>query len=177
MKQYNRIYDDLFERRNYVLNIFKKDKKEIVLYAPVDGKSMALEEVPDKMFAGKMLGDGIAFTFDGNTVCAPTDGKITMIADTLHAFGMVAENGAEILIHIGMDTVNLQGKGFKKLVEPDSKVKKGMPIIELDRAFLAENGVNLTTPMIITNGDDYSFKVEAPKNEIRCGEDGVIFFR
>lgn len=155
---------------------FLKKEKEVILYAPVDGDSISLDTVPDKMFAEKMMGDGIAFSYVGNTVCAPCDGTVIMIADTLHAFGMKAENGAEILIHIGMDTVALGGKGFKKLVGVNKKVRKGTPIISFDRTELVKSGVDLTTPMIIINGDEYSFTISEPQNGLKGGEDEVIRF-
>lgn len=163
-------------RRDEMLGFLKKDKKGVILYAPVDGNSISLDTVPDKIFAEKMMGDGIAFSYDGNMVCSPCDGTVIMIADTLHAFGIKAENGAEIMIHIGMDTVALEGRGFKKLVDVNEKVKKGTPIIELDRTVLVKSGVDLTTPMILLNGDDYSFTVKEPINGLKSGEDEVIRF-
>lgn len=159
-----------------MIGFFKKEKKEVILYAPVDGDSISLDKVPDKMFAEKMMGDGIAFSYNCNTICSPCDGTVIMIADTFHAFGVKAENGAEILIHIGMDTVALEGKGFKKLVDVHNRVKKGTPIIELDRITLEKSGVDLTTPMIIINGNEYSFTIKEPKNGLKGGEDEVIRF-
>lgn len=157
-----------------MFKLFHKEKKPVELCTPVTGKSIAIETVPDKVFANKMMGDGVAFSFEGNQVCAPCDGKIVMIADTLHAFGMEAVNGAEILIHIGMDTVELNGKGFTKLVEADTKVKKGDPIIQLDRAVLKELGVELITPMVVTNGDDFKLQIEEVNKNVTVGEDIVI---
>ena len=164
------------KERRYLMLSFLKREKEIILYAPVDGESISLDAVEDKMFAEKMMGDGIAFSYNGNTVCAPCDGTIIMIASTLHAFGIKAENGAEILIHIGMDTVALEGKGFKKLVDVNKKVKKGTPIIALDRTVFTSMGMDMTTPMVITNGDEYSFTISDPKKGLKCGEDVVIRF-
>ena len=158
-----------------MFNFLKKDSK-VILYAPVDGKSIPIADVPDKIFAEKMMGDGIAFSYDGSIVYAPCDGTIIMIAETLHAFGIRAENGAEILIHIGMDTVSLEGKGFKKLVEIDRKVKRGTPIIRMDRKVLDEAGINLVTPMVITNGDEFSFEISEPCTCLACGKDGVVYF-
>lgn len=158
-----------------MFNFLKKDSK-VILYAPVDGNSIPITDVPDKIFAEKMMGDGIAFSYDSSIVCAPCDGTIIMIAETLHAFGIRAENGAEILIHIGMDTVSLEGKGFKKLVEIDRKVKRGTPIIRMDRKVLDEAGIDLVTPMVITNGEEFSFEISEPRICLTCGKDGVIHF-
>jgi glucose-specific phosphotransferase system IIA component len=159
-----------------MFDIFKK-KKDSDLYAPVIGETIALENVPDKMFADKLLGEGIGFKFDGNVVCAPCDGEITMIANTLHAFGITAANGAEILVHIGLDTVELKGQGFKVITEAGKKVKKGTPIIEIDRDLMKQNNVNLITPMIITNSDNFNFDIEKGDKHVIAGESMVIHFR
>lgn len=159
-----------------MFDMFKK-KKDNDLYAPVIGETIALENVPDKMFADKLMGEGIGFNFDGNIVCAPCDGKISMIANTLHAFGITAVNGAEILVHIGLDTVELKGQGFKALVGVEEKVKKGTPIIEIDRDFMKQNNVNLITPMIITNSDEFNFDIEKGDKHVIAGESMVIHFK
>lgn len=132
-----------------------KKEKKLKLYAPVNGTMISLADVPDKVFASEMMGKGVAFIYDDNLVCAPCDGKITLIPSTYHAFGMINAIGAEILVHIGLDTVNLKGRGFKALIEQGSKVKKGTPIIEIDREFMKENNVVLTTPVVITNSNDF----------------------
>lgn len=90
---------------NYLLCHFLKYDSCLLNY--IQNAFLSIEDVPDKMFAGKQMGDGIAFKFDGNIVCAPCDGKISMVANTLHAFGITNANGAEILVHIGLDTVEL----------------------------------------------------------------------
>lgn len=159
-----------------MFEMFKK-KKDSDLYAPVTGEAIKLEEVPDKMFADKLMGDGIAFKFDGNIVCAPCDGEISMIANTLHAFGITAENGAEILVHIGLDTVELKGHGFKSMTKAGRKVKRGTPIIEIDRNIMKSNNVNLITPMIITNGDGFNIDIEREYVHVIAGESKVIHFR
>lgn len=158
-----------------MFDIFKK-KTDNDLYAPVNGDSIALENVPYKMFANKKIGDGIAFQFEGNIVCAPCDGKITMIANTLHEFGITARNGAEIIVHIGLDTANLYGNGFRKLKEAGKKVKKGTPIIKIDREFMEQNNINLITPMIITNSCDFNFDIEEANKRVVMGESKVIHF-
>lgn len=128
------------------------------LYAPVDGDCIPLSEVKDNVFSSLMLGDGVAFRFDGDKVYAPCDGTICMIAQTKHAFGIVNEEGIEVLIHIGLDTVGLNGQGFKVLVNENQKVKKGTLVVELDRAFLASKNVDLTTPMIVTNSQSMTLE-------------------
>lgn len=134
---------------------FLKKPKQSLVVSPVTGKCVDLIEVPDKMFRDKMLGDGVAFIFDGEIVSAPVSGKISMIANTKHAFGIVDDNELEILVHIGLDTVNLNGLGFEVLVKSDEKVKAGTPIIKIDRKLMAEKGINLITPLIVTNSNDF----------------------
>ena len=156
-----------------MLNIFKKKVKEVNVVAPVDGKSVVLDTVPDKVFASGMMGKGIAFDFSTTTIVSPCDGKITMIPKTLHAFGITAENGAELLVHIGLDTVNLKGEGFKKIVEEGSKVRAGEPIIEVDRDLISSKGYNLITMLLVTNSDSYDVDVKAP-DKVKAGQSVVI---
>lgn len=159
-----------------MFKIFKK-KEPIILYAPVTGTSIALENVPDPVFAEKMMGDGIAFIPESDTICAPCDGKVTMIANTLHAIGITAENGAEILIHIGLDTVNLNGKGFTSLVNVGDKIKLGTPLVKIDMAFMKEHEMVLTTPMVVTNTNELSMVIEEAKSHVIMGESKVITFQ
>lgn len=136
-------------------------KKSNVLYAPVKGQSIRLADVPDPVFAEKLLGDGVAFTFDTDVICAPCDCEIIMVADTKHAIGIRLSNKAEVMIHIGLDTVNLDGEGFKVLVNEHEKVKKGQPIVKIDRKIFEKNNINLITPMIITSKDQ-EIKINEP---------------
>lgn len=159
-----------------MFKIFKK-KEPLILYAPVTGTSIALENVPDPVFAEKMMGDGIAFIPESDTICAPCDGKVTMIANTLHAIGITAENGAEILIHIGLDTVNLNGKGFTSLVNVGDKIKIGTPLVKIDMVFMKEHEMVLTTPMVVTNTNELSMVIEEAKSHVIMGESKVITFQ
>ena len=101
---------------------FKK-KVDGNIYAPADGRLIALEDVPDQVFASKVLGDGAAIEVTGAEICAPCDGRLVMLADTKHAFGISADNGVEVLIHIGLDTVEFNGTGFTALKAVNDKVK------------------------------------------------------
>lgn len=133
-----------------MFKFLKKDSGDDgMLYAIAEGKAIKIEEVNDQMFAEKMLGDGVAFQFDGDTVYAPADCTVVMIAATKHAIG-VQTKSAEILIHIGLDTVKFDGKGFDVLVSEGEKVKRGQALIKLDRDFFNAEGIDMTTPMIIT---------------------------
>lgn len=157
-----------------MFNLFKKKVIDNCIYAPVNGECISLDDVADKVFSSRMMGNGAAFRFDGNEVYAPCDGKIIMIADTRHAFGIQAENGAEVLVHIGLDTVNLKGEGLKSLVSVNSSVKKGTPIIQIDRAFMEAQGIDLTTPMIITNGNEFTLTIEHINDKVKAGETPIL---
>lgn len=129
---------------------FFKSKIDNNVYAPVDGKCIDITEVSDATFASKMMGDGIAIIPTSNVIKAPCNGTISMIFHTGHAFGMKADNGLEILIHIGIETVNLNGKGFKALKKNGDKVKKGESIIEIDLEEIKKD-YDPSTMLIITN--------------------------
>ncbi len=129
--------------------------KKCNMLAPVKGECIPIEKVPDKMFADKLLGDGVAFVFEGNELYAPCDGEIMMVATTKHAIGLKSKNGLEILIHIGLDTVSLNGAGFELLVKQGQKVKAKEKLIKVDQNFMRTNEMNLITPVVITNSNDY----------------------
>ncbi|MGL4742142.1 MAG: PTS sugar transporter subunit IIA [Sarcina sp.] len=128
-------------------------KKELKLIAPIDGKTIDLANVPDPVFSQKMAGDGVAIETTGDTIVAPCDGELSLIFKTNHAFAMTLENGVELLVHIGIDTVSLDGKGFERLVEAGQQITAGTPIIKIDRTFIENEGLSLITPVLITNPD------------------------
>ncbi|MCD2346953.1 PTS sugar transporter subunit IIA [Clostridium guangxiense] len=133
-----------------MLGFFKKDYE---IAAPVSGKVINLSEVPDQVFAQKLVGDGAAINGTGDIIVAPADGELTLIFKTCHAFALTLNNGIELLVHIGIDTVELQGEGFKALREQGKKVKRGEPIIKIDRQFIKSKGYSLITPVLIANSD------------------------
>ena len=133
---------------------FFKNKNENVIYAPVKVTCIDITEVDDIGFSSKMMGDGVAIVPIEGIVTAPCDGKISMIFDTGHAFGMEANNGAEILIHIGIDTVNLNGEGFEILKKPGQKVKRGEPVIRFDLEKVKKL-YDTATMVIMTNGKNF----------------------
>ncbi len=132
---------------------------ENIIMAPIEGKAIALKDVPDETFANGVLGLGAAIEPKEGKVVAPADGTVETIFDTKHAIGLSLDNGAEILIHIGINTVELGGEGYEAHVAEGDKVKKGQTLITFDMNFIKSKGYNLVTPVIVTNSDDYS-KIE-----------------
>ncbi|AVQ44523.1 PTS sugar transporter subunit IIA [Clostridium botulinum] len=128
--------------------------REHKILAPVLGRVLELSEVPDKVFASKLAGDGVAIECEDNTIVAPANGVISLIFKTNHAFGITLEDGIELLVHIGIDTVKLEGRGFERLLQEGDKVKVGDPIIKIDREFIKSKGYSLITPVLITNPDN-----------------------
>lgn len=131
--------------------MFELFKKNNVLYAPVKGKMLSLEEVPDPVFSQKLMGDGIAFKMQKGVVYSPCNCEVMMIASTKHALGLRVSKKHEIMIHIGLDTVNFNGEGFELLVNQGDKVKKGQPLVKVDLQFFSEHHINMITPMIVTS--------------------------
>ena len=126
-------------------------KKKYTILAPCKGKVIPLSDVPDPVFSTKMLGDGCAVIPEDGKVYAPIDGTVTVVAPTGHAVGMKGANGLEMIVHFGLETVNLEGEGFKVHVEQGDEVKAGDLLVEADYDFLREKKINLTTPVIITS--------------------------
>lgn len=132
---------------------FLQKFKGIELCAPITGRVVDLSEVPDPVFAEKMVGDGVAIYPTGNKVVAPCDGKVVQIFPTNHAVGIETTSGVDLLIHVGIDTVELKGEGFKRMVEEGTVVKKGDVLLEMDLEKIKAAGKPIITPFIITNAD------------------------
>ena len=129
--------------------LFKKRNLEI--YAPVNGEIIPLDQVPDPVFSQKMMGEGIAIMPDKGNIHAPVEGTVLLVADTKHAIALGSKDGTEILIHIGLETVLLGGKGFTVLVNVGDKVSLGQPLIEVDWDYIREHATSIVTPIVITN--------------------------
>lgn len=144
--------------------LFKKRKLEI--FAPIHGEIVPLDQVPDPVFSQKMMGEGIAIMPTDGKVHAPIDGTVVLVADTKHAVGLKSSDGTEILIHIGLETVNLKGEGFTALVNVGDKISIGQPLIEVDWAYIQEHATSIITPIIITNSDDRIVEIHDAKKSI-----------
>lgn len=125
------------------------------LYAPMAGKAVAISQVPDPTFAEGMLGNGIAIEPTEGKVYAPCDATVDMMFPTGHAVSLVADCGAEILIHVGLETVSLEGKPFTIHAANGDKVKKGQLLIEVDLKAVEAAGLKTITPMVVCNTDNY----------------------
>ena len=144
--------------------------QENVVDAPLNGKAIPLTEVPDETFAKGILGLGAAIEPCEGKVVAPADGTVETIFDTKHAIGLSLKSGAEILIHVGINTVELGGEGYQAFVKEGDNVKKGQTLITFDMDFIKSKGYNLVTPVIVTNADDYA-KVELKANgAVKAGD-------
>lgn len=148
--------------------LFFNNKKADMIFSPVNGKCVTLDEVPDKTFSSKMIGDGLAFIYDGNTIYSPCYGEVSMIASTKHAMAIKMKNGAELLLHIGLETVLKKGKGFHILVDLNQRVRQGQKLVVLDRQEF--KGLNLITPLLVANTEDYEFDSSISK-EVKMGEE------
>ena len=126
------------------------------LYAPMAGAAVSVSEVPDPTFAEGMLGDGIAIIPTDGKVCAPCDATVDMMFTTGHAVSLTTESGAEILIHVGLETVSLEGKPFDVKVASGDKVKKGQVLMIADLEAIKAAGLNTITPMLVCNSADFS---------------------
>lgn len=137
-----------------------EDIKESEIYAPGVGQIVPLSDVPDKVFSEKMMGDGVGFILEKGEIVAPFDGTVKTIFPTKHAIGLESDTGIELLIHIGIDTVKLDGEGFESLVKADDKVTQGQPLMKVNLAYLKEHAPSVVTPLVITNLGDQTLTVE-----------------
>ena len=129
-------------------------RSSIVVTAPFSGTLVPLNEVPDETFASGVLGEGIAIEPSDGLFCSPVDGTVETIAETKHAIGFAADNGLEILVHVGLETVSLNGEGFEILVKEGDKVKAGQPVAKADLALIRERGLKTITSIVVTGGAD-----------------------
>lgn len=127
-----------------------------LIYAPMRGQAVNITEVPDPVFAEGLLGKGIAIQPADGKVFAPVDGTVSMMFETGHAVSLVSKAGAEILIHVGLETVSLQGKPFTVHAKNGDKIKKGQLLLEVDLEMIKEAGLPTITPVLVCNTDDYT---------------------
>ena len=147
-----------------------KAKSTIIISSPITGNADDLSAVPDEAFAGRMMGDGAAVAPTDAIITAPEDGEVAFVFDTKHAIGFETESGVELLIHVGVDTVSLNGEGFEVFVENGQKVKKGEPMMKINIPYLTEHAPSLCSPVLCTDLDDNQKIRLLAKGEIKAGE-------
>ncbi len=150
---------------------------ETVLLAPVSGDVVALEDVPDPAFASKAVGEGVAIRPTGKLVVAPCAGTLVSIFNTNHAFAMVTDAGAEIIVHIGIETVKLGGQGFKRLAHAGAEVKAGDPVLELDLDYLKAHAVSTISPVVLSNADEFGALTHMASGAVEAGKTVLFKFR
>ncbi|MCY6370812.1 PTS transporter subunit IIABC, partial [Clostridium ganghwense] len=149
-------------------------EKNDTFVAPIDGKILELSDVPDQVFSQKMMGDGFAIEPANGEIVSPVNGTITMLFPTKHAVGITADNGLELLVHFGIDTVELKGEGFEALVEQDAKVKAGQPILKVNLDEVKGKVPSVITPVIFTNlTEEQKLSVKFGK-QVKRGEEGFV---
>ena len=146
-----------------------KSKKQMVV-SPADGDIVKLEDVPDEVFSAKLAGDGIALMPRSNTFVAPVSGVVSKIFSTNHAFSIRTSNDLEVMVHIGLDTVELNGEGFKALAKEGDKVSVGKPIISADLAYIESQGKPIITPIVVNHEKEIIISSDKVRT-IREGEE------
>ena len=151
--------------------VLNSEKQVIAtLLAPVSGEVVALDDVPDEAFASKAVGDGLAIKPSDKWVVAPIAGTLVKIFNTNHAFCLETENGVEIVVHMGLDTVALEGKGFTRLVEEGASVVAGQRVLEMDLEFLNANARSMVSPVVVSNSDDFAGLTLLAQGQVIAGE-------
>ncbi|MGT2753780.1 beta-glucoside-specific PTS transporter subunit IIABC [Streptococcus ovis] len=153
------------------------EKKDVAFVSPVDGEVVALENVNDSVFASKLVGDGLAIKPSNGVLYAPVAGEVSLVYETGHAIALTAENGAEILFHVGIDTVQLQGKGFYPKVEIGAIVEPGDILLEFDIPVIEEAGYDTTVMALVTNQNDYELDIKKVTGSVVHNEEVMIVSR
>lgn len=148
--------------------------KALSVFSPLNGKAVSLADVPDPVFSGKVLGDGCAVIPDDGKLYSPVNGEVSSIAETKHAYGFTSEDGLDVLVHFGLETVGLKGEGFTPRVSEGDKVRAGDLIAEIDIDLIKEKGLNTITPVIVSDGAD-DLEMTVKEGTIRAGAPLLTF--
>lgn len=153
------------------MGIFNKKTKEINIISPINGEIKDLSKVDDEVFAGEMIGKGVAVVPRGTTITSPIDGNVKMAFPTGHAYGVSHKNGPEVLIHVGIDTVALSGKGFNSKVSTGNKIKSMDPLVEIDLEYIEKNAKSADVIVIVTNETFGEYKISNIKTgSVKAGD-------
>ena len=145
------------------------------LIAPISGQTVELAQVPDPVFSERMTGDGLAILAEDDEALAPCDGTISLLFDTKHAFALTTDDGIQILVHIGLDTVILNGEGIQALHQPGDRVTAGTPVLRFDFELLVKKQIDLISPLLIVNYDKVTnLHPRQPGEFLKAGIDTAI---
>ena len=153
--------------------MFEKNANTISLKAVEDGRTIPMDEVNDQTFAQELLGPGIAIVPSNGTVVSPIDGTIATVMDTKHAVCIQGEDGLELIVHAGLDTVELNGKYYQTYKEIGDQVKAGDVLLEFDLEEITKAGYDVTTPIVITNLGDYKITKCLTGQQVKAGEEVI----
>lgn len=162
------------EKQKNTVNKSTVPVEEDLFVSPMTGEIKPLSEVPDPVFSGKMMGDGFAVLPTHGTIVSPVKGKIVHLFPTKHAIGIESDSGREVLIHVGIDTVNLEGKGFEALVAQDDKVEIGQPLLNVDLEYISEHAPSIVTPIIFTNLKEGETVSIEKQGSVEIGDKNII---
>ncbi|MBE1303734.1 PTS glucose transporter subunit IIA [Clostridium botulinum] len=161
-----------------MFSLFKKKEKSLKLKAYLSGKAISINKVPDEVFASKIMGDGLAIIPTTSIVKSPADGEIIVVMEeSKHAVGIKFENGIEALIHVGIDTVSMNGEGFEVFVKTGDSVKEGQDLIMFDEELIKNRGLSTYTMLVITNSSEYPNMVIETEKEVKEKESVIITFQ
>ena len=153
--------------------ITMKNRTRHTVLAPVSGTAVPVDQVPDRVFSEKVLGDGAAIRPADGRICSPVSGTVTSVAETRHAYGFRSEDGLEVLVHVGLDTVALQGEGFQVHVREGDTVKAGDPVAAVDLDLLAARGIDLITPVVLCGGAE-GLQTDVRTGAVQAGEPLIV---
>ncbi|MEG2984563.1 MAG: PTS sugar transporter subunit IIA [Paraclostridium sp.] len=158
-----------------LFDIFKKSKQEDVkgIVSPTNGELLEITKVPDEVFSTKMMGDGFAIKSSDGVIVSPVDGKIGVVFETKHAIIIESTEGKEILIHLGIDTVNLKGEGFEVFVNVGDEVKAGDKLVKMDLPFIEANAKSSISPVIFTNLESNE-SIKVTEGTVKASEAGRV---
>ncbi|MBO9608274.1 MAG: PTS transporter subunit EIIC [Paenibacillaceae bacterium] len=160
--------------REEIVKVTRKDIEQVLFSSPMQGKMLPLDEVPDAVFAGKIVGDGVAFLPERGELVSPVAGRVAHLYPTLHAIGIVTKEGLEVLLHVGIDTVNLQGKWFTAYVKEGDEVEPGQLLIKFNLQKVKELAKSPITPMVVTNPAKVKTWSFAPFKAVKKGQAAVM---
>jgi glucose-specific phosphotransferase system IIA component len=155
-----------------MMKLFKRNKQ---LLSVCDGSCAELSQIPDEAFSSGMLGQGFAIKPSAGTIYAPTDGKVESISDTRHAYTLLSDDGLDVLVHIGIDTVEMKGEGFLTMVQPGDHVKTGDVLARADLDLIRERGFETVIPVLVTNPEKMTV-TNTVYTEVQGGKTEVLHY-